>query len=183
MAPFSYTYLQTVESYSNPQSPDYACFRRVSILGVRQKEKIKCVSTGLGHLHMVSPLNDPPLEVFSERLPAQNKARAAEMAAYVTRGDRDMYSNEVSLSHNRFWASPPPKSTHLRDSHCCPGHPASAATQDFLAGTLCATTPTMTGQRFGQARTLSLPGTTRLVLRTSLAGSVCDRYLWRVPHA
>ena len=83
-----------------------------------------------------------------------------------------------------FGTSQSPKSTRLRDSHCSPGRPASVPATDLPVGKPAATTPTMAGRRVGcacmspirrHARALRLPGTTRLVLRTSLAGSERQR--------
>ena len=91
-----------------------------------------------------------------------------------------------------FGTSLSPKSTRLRDSRYCPGRPASVplrhpiassapATQHSHNGlTACRMRLHMASVRYGTCgpfataaiRTrLRLPGTTRLVLRTSMAGS------------
>ena len=93
-----------------------------------------------------------------------------------------------------FGTSLSPKSTRLRDSRYCPGRPASVPLRHTIASSAPATQHSHNGLTacrmrlhmasagygtFGPFATaairprLRLPGTTRLVLRTSMAGSIC----------
>ena len=93
-----------------------------------------------------------------------------------------------------FGTSLSPKSTRLRDSRYCPGRPASVPLRHTIASSAPATQHSHNGLTACRMRLhmlsagygtcgpfatptirtrLRLPGTTRLVLRTSMAGSVC----------
>jgi hypothetical protein len=103
----------------------------------------------------------------------------------------ELGSRSVAVLRMRNGTSKSPFRLALGDSPLCPGRPASAAATHFLVGKRSATAPTngSTASRMrlhrASARSgtfspcaataprprLRLPGTTRLVLRTSLAGS------------